>query len=145
MCRWPSGWTSTGWRSMADSAPTSPTANGPSGGAPLRVLVDTNVVLDVLLARGPWASQAKPILDAHDSGRVTLYLPASVLTDICYIRKRQVGIERAKAAVKACVGRYKVLLVDRGMLAARHLQGICYAARSVRTQRASPRRTAAPA
>ena len=82
----------------------------------LRVLVDTNVVLDVLLARELWATQAKPIFDACDAGRVTLYLSAAVLTDIFYICRKQVGIDRAKAGVGECLRRYVILPVDAPLL-----------------------------
>jgi hypothetical protein len=34
----------------------------------LRVLLDTNVVLDWLLDRQPWADEAQSLWDARDSG-----------------------------------------------------------------------------
>lgn len=61
---------------------SSPAAGG-TGSPPIRVLVDTNVVLDVQLAREPWASQAKPLFDARDIGRAILYLPASTCPHLC--------------------------------------------------------------
>lgn len=85
-------------------------------GQPVRVLVDTNVVLDVQLAREPWASQAKPLFDARDAGHAILYLPASVLTDIYYICRKQVGPDRAKAIVEECLQRFVVLTVDRAVI-----------------------------
>jgi predicted nucleic acid-binding protein len=39
----------------------------------MRVLFDTNVVLDLLLKREPW--------QAVDAGRLTAYLPASAVTE----------------------------------------------------------------
>lgn len=65
----------------------------------LRVMLDTNVALDWLLDRTPWADEALPIWQARDSGRLMTYIPASVLTDIFYIARRQVGTVAALAGV----------------------------------------------
>ncbi|HEX5157410.1 MAG TPA: PIN domain-containing protein [Ktedonobacterales bacterium] len=102
---------------------------GSSGGSgtlpiPVRALIDTNVVLDLLLAREPWASEAKPIWDARDDGRLEAYLPASVLTDIYYICRKQIGADPARAAISECLRRFIILAVDRGLLeAALHVVG----------------------
>ena len=69
--------------------------SGPTGERQLiRALVDTNVVLDWLLDRKPWSDAAQPLWDARDAGRVVAYLPASVLTDIFYIIRRQEDSQR---------------------------------------------------
>lgn len=85
---------------------------------PLRVLIDTNVVLDLVLAREPWATEAKPIWDARDAGRLEAYLPASVLTDIYYVCRKQVGADRARAVVGECLRRFVILVVDRALFEA---------------------------
>lgn len=103
-----SGWTNTEWKNMANMPST----------VPLRILADTNVVLDLVLAREPWASQAKPMWDARDAGHVVIYLPASVLTDIFYIGRKQIGIDRAKTAVRECLLRCVIISVDRAILEA---------------------------
>ena len=48
----------------------------------MRILLDTNVVLDVLLKREPWVSEASAIWQANDDGRLVGHLMASALTDI---------------------------------------------------------------
>lgn len=95
---------SIGWRSMAGSA------------SALRVLVDTNVWLDLALAREPWASQAKPIWDARDTAQVAVYMPASVLTNSFYVCRRQIGTSQAKAAIAECLRRCINIAVDRTIL-----------------------------
>ena len=57
----------------------------------IRILLDTNVVLDVLLKREPWVSDASVIWQANDEGRLVGYLMASALTDIFYIACRLAG------------------------------------------------------
>lgn len=82
----------------------------------LRVLVDTNVVLDQLLRREPWFSQAQPFWQARDTGQLVAYLPASVLTDIYYIGRKEVGHEQARAAVARCLREFGVVPVYRAVL-----------------------------
>lgn len=60
--------------------------------SPLRVLLDTNVALDWLLDRKPWADAAQPFWDARDADQIACYMPASALTDVFYIARRQIGI-----------------------------------------------------
>lgn len=86
----------------------------------LRALVDTNVVLDLLLQREPWLTQARPMWEARDRGHLLAHLCASVLTDIFYICRKQVGIERAKQAIEVCLTGFIILPVDRALLEQAH-------------------------
>ena len=89
----------------------------------LRVLLDTNVVLDWLLDRAPWADEAVPLWQARDAGKLLAYVPASVLTDIFYIARRQVGTAAALAGVDRSLA-LEVLPVDKPtLLRARSLPG----------------------
>lgn len=91
-------------------------ASGPT--RPLRVLVDTNVVLDQLLRRNPWYTQAQTFWQARDAGQLVAYLPASVLTDIFYISRRQVGKDQALQAVARCLREFGLLATYRAVLQA---------------------------
>jgi len=87
----------------------------------MRILLDTNVVLDVLLRREPWVSEASAIWKANDDGRMVAYLMASALTDIFYIARRLVGLEAARAAVQTCLEAFEFCPVDRHTLERAHL------------------------
>lgn len=92
--------------------------------APLRVLLDTNVILDRLLQRQPWFDQATDLWQARSSGLLVAYLAASTLTDIFYIARRVVGNEQALAGVDACLREFGIVAVTREVLvAARALSG----------------------
>ncbi|GCL37891.1 MULTISPECIES: PIN domain-containing protein [Sphaerospermopsis] len=66
----------------------------------MRVLVDTNIVLDFLLQREPFSQDAELLFQAIDSGQVVGYVTATTLTDIFYIsRKHTLSIEQARQAV----------------------------------------------
>ena len=82
----------------------------------LRVLVDTNVVIDWLNARQPWATEAKLLWESRDSGLVELYLPASVLTDVFYILRKPLGNDGAKKAIERCVATCGLLPVDETII-----------------------------
>jgi predicted nucleic acid-binding protein len=82
----------------------------------LRVLLDTNVVLDWLLDRKPWSDEAQPMWDLRDAERLIGFMPASALTDVFYIARRQVGISGAEDAVDRCLAAFQILAVDKTLL-----------------------------
>ena len=86
--------------------------------SPLRVLLDTNVILDVLLQRQPWVNEAAEIWQAVDEGRVAAFLPASALTDIYYVARRLTDPPRAREAVRVCLAAFQFCTVDRAVLEA---------------------------
>ena len=81
-----------------------------------QVLLDTNVLLDALLAREPWAKQALAICAANDDGRITAYVTASSITDVFYVSRRLGGLEGAISAVKSCLRNFEISTVDRNSL-----------------------------
>jgi predicted nucleic acid-binding protein len=81
-----------------------------------RLLFDTNVVLDVLLQREPWVTDAAAIWRASDEGRITGCLVASTLTDIFYIARKLKGLETARDAVRVCLEAFEICAVDRQAL-----------------------------
>jgi predicted nucleic acid-binding protein len=89
----------------------------------LRVLLDTNVVLDWLLDRKPWSDEALTLWQARDSGRLVTYIAASSLTDIFYIARRQIGNTAALASVDQSLV-LEIASVDKAiLLRARTLPG----------------------
>ena len=48
----------------------------------MRVLLDTNVVLDVLLDREPWNVQANAIWPAHLRNQIAAHMSATSVTDV---------------------------------------------------------------
>jgi predicted nucleic acid-binding protein len=79
----------------------------------MRVLFDTNVVLDVLLQREPWVSEASALWQADDEGRITGYMIASAVADVFYIARRLVGLEMAQQAIQTCLDAFEICPVDR--------------------------------
>lgn len=55
----------------------------------MKLLIDTNVILDVLLARGLFCDTAERVLGLSQREDVEEYVSASAITDIYYIAHRQ--------------------------------------------------------
>jgi predicted nucleic acid-binding protein len=82
----------------------------------MQALFDTNVVLDALLKRMPWAVDAAACWKASDEGRIMGCLTASTLTDIFYIPRKLRGIDIARDAVRICLDAFAICTVDRQAL-----------------------------
>ena len=67
----------------------------------MRLLIDTNVFLDVLLNRKDFVDTSKAVLEKAIKEGDNLYLSSSAMTDIYYvIRKQTKSREIALAAIK---------------------------------------------
>ncbi|HCF29885.1 MAG TPA: DNA-binding protein [Cyanobacteria bacterium UBA11049] len=82
----------------------------------MRVLVDTNIVLDALLEREPFFRDAKALLKAIENHQIQGYITATTLTDIFYIARKNKGIERARLDVSDLLALMQICTVDRSIL-----------------------------
>ncbi|WP_414756373.1 PIN domain-containing protein [Anabaena sp. CCY 9910] len=91
----------------------------------MKVLVDTNIILDFLLERNPFFSDVERLFQAINSGEIVGYVTATTLTDIFYVAKRQTqSIERARHAISMIMTTMEICLVDRSTLEAALISGI---------------------
>ncbi|MBD2627797.1 type II toxin-antitoxin system VapC family toxin [Trichormus variabilis] len=91
----------------------------------MRVLVDTNIVLDFLLQREPFSQDAELLFQAIDSGQVVGYVTATTLTDIFYIsRKHTLSIEQARQAVSETLTVMVICPVNRAVLESAFKSGL---------------------
>lgn len=63
------------------------------------VLLDTNVLLDVILDRAPWAETATALLDAIAKGHARGYVAGHAVTTVYYLVEREKGRAAAATAV----------------------------------------------
>ena len=61
-------------------------------------LVDTNVVLDALANREPWAKEARDLLFLAACGKLDLALSGSTITDVFYLVNRYVTHDKRESA-----------------------------------------------
>lgn len=79
-------------------------------------MVDTNIILDYLLEREPFVTDAEALFEAIESQRIEGYITATTLTDILYIARKERGIAIAKQAVSRILVVMKICTVDRTIL-----------------------------
>jgi predicted nucleic acid-binding protein len=82
----------------------------------MRVLLDTNLILDVLLNRAPWVTEASAVWQAHDDGRIVAHITATTMSDIFYIAGRLTDQATARIAVRTCLDMFEVCEVNRHVL-----------------------------
>lgn len=92
--------------------PTARNVAGSSSRGPV-LLLDTNVVLDVVLARTPWDADAALLLDAVAQGRATGVVAGHAITTIQYIVQRAKGRATAITAVSDLLRLLNVVALDR--------------------------------
>ena len=66
----------------------------------MRVLLDTDVVLDLVLAREPFDQAARVLFKWHEQGRIDAYIAAITPVNVFYIVRKLKGVDEARQAVK---------------------------------------------
>lgn len=82
----------------------------------MKVMFDTNVVLDVLLDREPHVDAAAKLFALVDTGRMEGSICATTATTVYYIAARSFGRKRAHTHVRELLGLFDVAHVDRDVL-----------------------------
>jgi predicted nucleic acid-binding protein len=65
----------------------------------VRVLIDTNVVLDFLQEREPFVENAARLFERIDAGEIEGFIAATTITNIYYIIRRAAGRVVAQDAI----------------------------------------------
>lgn len=82
----------------------------------MRVLFDTNVILDVLLARTPHVGPATALMDLVAAKDLHGLLGATTVTTIHYLATKAVGARNARKHVRSLLGLFEVASVTRAVL-----------------------------
>lgn len=56
----------------------------------MKVLIDTNVIIDVLAKREPFHKASAQILRLSETGKITAFISASSVTDVVYILRKYI-------------------------------------------------------
>jgi predicted nucleic acid-binding protein len=67
----------------------------------VRVLIDTNLILDVWLARQPFLKGSARILSAAETKKISGIICATTVTTLHYLVKKHRGEEKARELLKA--------------------------------------------
>lgn len=90
----------------------------------MTALVDTNVVLDVLLAREPFLHESASVLDSIERSRCRGILCGTSVTTIHYIFRRAVGKEESVSRIRSLFTIFEVAVVNRSVLETAMATGI---------------------
>lgn len=82
----------------------------------MRVLVDTNVVLDVLLDRPPFAAAAARIFGLVEESRIEGFLCATTVTTVDYLLGQALPRDAARDALHRLLDLFEIAPVNRPVL-----------------------------
>ena len=82
----------------------------------MRVLVDTNVVLDVLQGRPAFVNDATLIFDLVERGVIAGLLCATTITTLAYLAGKTVGKQAAAKQIRQLLALFEVAPVTRAVL-----------------------------
>lgn len=82
----------------------------------MRVLLDTNVLLDSVLQRPPWHKDADAIQQAAALGQVSCAVTTLSLTTLFYVGRKAVGTAAARAGVRRYLAGFTILPIDKQAL-----------------------------
>jgi predicted nucleic acid-binding protein len=84
----------------------------------MRVLLDTNVLLDSIMQRSPWDKDADAILQAAAMGQASCAITTLSLATLFYVGRKAVGAAAARAGVRRYLAGFAILPIDKQTLVA---------------------------
>jgi len=78
----------------------------------MRILLDTNVILDVILSREPYLNSSAAIFTLACQEKVEAFVTASSVTDIYYIVNKRLGDTTAREALRNLLNIFSIVCVD---------------------------------
>ena len=65
----------------------------------MKILIDTNIILDILLSREPFIDNANKLITIIDRDNIQAFLTANSITDIVYIARKVYGYKDTRKMV----------------------------------------------
>ena len=82
----------------------------------MKVLFDTNIILDVLFDREPFSDMACLLMTEVERGRLKAFLCATTITTLYYLIQKATGRKKAEKAVGQLLELFKISPVDKAVL-----------------------------
>ncbi|KJH70684.1 type II toxin-antitoxin system VapC family toxin [Aliterella atlantica] len=82
----------------------------------MRVLIDTNVILDFLQEREPFVANAARLFERIDTGEIEGFIAATTITNIYYIVRKASGKVVAQDAITQILSDVNICAVDLEIL-----------------------------
>lgn len=82
----------------------------------MKILLDTNIVLDLLLEREPFCYDSKAIFELIESNKIKGYLCATTITTIYYLISKNIGKSQADNIIKQLLQLFNIADVNKNIL-----------------------------
>jgi len=82
----------------------------------MKILFDTNVILDVMLDREPFSEPASQLMSLVESGKIIGLLCATTVTTIHYLSTKVMGPIKAQNKIKELMILFEVAAVNRSVI-----------------------------
>ncbi len=82
----------------------------------MKILFDTNIVLDVLMDRMPFSDAAAELFSKVEDGTIIGYLCGTTITTVYYLAAKTIGTARAQEEIKKMLSLFEVAPVNRLVL-----------------------------
>jgi predicted nucleic acid-binding protein len=82
----------------------------------MRVLLDTNILLDVVLERQPFSEQSRAVLQLLELKQFTGLICANSVTTVFYVIRKVIGTPRAMLAIQSLLSLCEVAPVTHSVL-----------------------------
>lgn len=82
----------------------------------MRVLIDTNIVMDVLLARRPFVESASRIFSLVEQSKIEASLCATTVTTVDYLLTQSLSRDEARQALRGLLDLFKIAPVNRSVI-----------------------------
>lgn len=79
----------------------------------MKILIDTNIMLDILLAREPFLKPAKTLLHMVEQGQIQAFVTANSITDIVYVARKTYSPDEIRDAILIMLEQIDVIDVSR--------------------------------
>jgi predicted nucleic acid-binding protein len=82
----------------------------------LKVIIDTNIILDVLLERVPFSKPAVEIFCLVEDSKIEAFICATTVTTIDYLLIKSLPVKKARTALSHIVSLFEIAPVNRPVI-----------------------------
>ena len=79
---------------------------------PLKLFIDTDIILDVVLNREPFYENSSSIFRKFENGEVILFTSASIIINTQYTGQKFIGYKHCRAAINYLLNYFLILEAD---------------------------------
>ena len=79
----------------------------------MKILIDTNVILDTFLVREPYNKNSDVIFDLIGSNRITSYINTSSVTDIYYVLRKKFNDKESREKIRTLLNLFQAIEVTK--------------------------------